>query len=464
VAPLTLARLAPPALVEGAVRLSAAEVAERAARVAGGLRRLGVRAGDVVTFTAPPVLDSVLVFLACWRLGAVAAPLHHRLTDAERSGLVQRLDPRVQLDASTPPLGTAAAADDPGPAAPAVLLATSGSSGRPKIVRHTSGALARKGALMAAAHGLVPSDVVLMPAPLAHVSGLLNGILVPGAAGMTTVLMPRWSAPEGLRLIASERVSFMVGPPTYFVQMRADPGFCAAAVGSLRLLSCGGAGVGADFARQAAQDFDCVVKRTYGSTEAPTVTTSAVGDPPERGWSTDGRPVGDVELRLDGEELLVRGSELMASYDDGGGLDERGWFRTGDRARLEDGWLVCLGRLGDMLIRGGENVDPREVEEVCSRLPGVRQAVVVGYDDEEMGERVGLVVLAAHAPSAAELAAHCAAQGLARFKTPERALALDELPVLTIGKPDRQALRALLQSAGAGQAAAVSPERRSPRR
>lgn len=442
----------PPGLVAGATRLSSGEVEGRAARVAGGLRAAGVRGGDVVAFPAPPGVEAVVAYLACWRIGAVAAPLHHRQSDAERAALVERLRPRVTLPGGAgPPVlpdGEAPPVEDPGPAAIAVLLATSGSSGHPKIVRHTSGGLARKGAQMAAAHGLDAHDTVLMPAPMAHVSGLLNGLLVPGAASMATVLVPRWSAQEALRLIASERVTFMVGPPTYFVQMRGAPGFSTGAVASLRLLSCGGAGVSADFARETAAAFGCVVKRTYGSTEAPTVTTSQVGDPPERGWSTDGRPVGDVELRLDGEELLVRGSELFAGYDDGTGQDEQGWFRTGDRARIEDGWLVCLGRLGDTIIRGGENVDPREVEEVCARLPGVRQAVVVGYPDEEMGERVGLVVLAAQVPSPAAVAAHCRAYGLSRFKTPERVLAVAELPVLTVGKPDRRALRALLEAVG----------------
>jgi cyclohexanecarboxylate-CoA ligase len=310
--------------------------------------------------------------------------------------------------------------------------------------------LAYKGALMAAAHGLTPEDVVLMPAPLAHVSGLLNAVLVPAAAGMRVVLLQRWSAELALELVEREGVTFMVGPPTYFVQMRAEPGFAPSRVASLRLLSCGGAGVTADFARETADVFGCVVKRTYGSTEAPTVTTSYAGDPPDRGWETDGRPVGDVELRVDAEELLVRGSELFSAYDDGTGRDAEGWFRTGDRARVdEDGWLVCLGRLGDTIIRGGENVDPAEVEVVCARLPGVRQAVVVGVPDPVMGERVGLVVVADSAPSSELVREHCAREGLARFKTPEVVLAVRELPTLTVGKPDKATLRGLLTAASA---------------
>ena len=421
--PLTLAALAPPALVEGARRCSSADIAALADE-----RALAYEPGRIVSFDAPPTLDTVTTFHAVWRAGAVAAPLHHRLTERERSQLVERH----------------AAHHESSDSDVAVLLATSGSSGVPKIVRHGGAALARKGAIMAAAHGLTGDDVVLMPAPLAHVSGLLNGILVPGAAGMTTVLMQRWAPDEALDLIEAERVSFMIGPPTFFVQLAAEPSFSSERVASLRLLSCGGAGVTAEWAKQASDTFGAVVKRTYGSTEAPTITTSYAGDPPEVGWETDGRVTGDVELKLDGEELLCRGSELFLSYADGTGRDADGWYRTGDRARIDDGWLVCLGRIGDTIIRGGENVDPVEVEIVCARMPGVRQAVVVGVPDDVMGERIGLAVVADVPIDVNAVRAHCADEGLARFKVPELVVTVAEMPTLTVGKPDKAALRALL--------------------
>ncbi len=424
--PLTLARLAPPALVEGAARYTSAEVAALADERAGAYER-----GQIVAFDGPPSLETVVTYFALWRAGAVAAPLHHRLTERERAHLVERY----------------AAHSEPPGSDVAVLLATSGSSGVPKIVRHGGDGLARKGAIMAAAHGLTPDDVILMPAPLAHVSGLLNGILVPGAAGMTTVLMERWSPSEALELIEADRVSFMIGPPTFFVQLAAEPSFSPERVASLRLLSCGGAGVTAEWAKQASETFGAVVKRTYGSTEAPTITTSYVGDPPEKGWETDGRVTGDVEVRLDGEELLCRGSELFLSYADGSGRDADGWYRTGDRARIEDGWLVCLGRLGDTIIRGGENVDPVEVEIVCARIPGVRQAVVGGVPDDVMGERIGLAVVADAPVDVDAVKAHCAEEGLARFKVPEKVVTVAEMPTLTVGKPDKKVLKALLAAA-----------------
>jgi cyclohexanecarboxylate-CoA ligase len=424
----SLADLPPPHLVDGSSRFSATEVGERADELAAQLEP-----GDYHAFVATSTAQTVITFLACWRAGTVAAPLHARLSEREQD----ELRTRITALPREPGLG--------------VVLATSGSSGRPKLVRHTSAALAYKAQLMADVHALTPTDVVLMPAPLAHVSGLLNGILLPGAARMTTVLMERWSPAAAFDLIGKHAVTFMIGPPTYFVQMMRAPEFSTERVSSVRLISCGGAGVDATFAKRAADAFGATVKRTYGSTEAPTVTTSHAGDPLELGWTTDGRPVGDVELRVDAAtgELSVRGSELFIGYDDpdatAAALTADGWFRTGDRGAINDGWLTVLGRLGETIIRGGENVDPREVEETCATLPGVGQVVVVGYPDDEMGERVGLVVVGRE-PALEEVRTHCQAAGLARFKTPERVLALAEIPVLTVGKPDRAALRALLSA------------------
>ncbi|MDX6285204.1 MAG: cyclohexanecarboxylate-CoA ligase [Frankiales bacterium] len=421
----TLADLPAPRVVDGQVRLHAIDLDEQATDLAKQ-----VEAGTYHPFVAHSHASTIATFLACWRGGATAAPLHSRLTDAEQLALQHRIE-------SLPP--------DP---KLAVVLATSGSSGRPKLVLHASDRLAYKARLMADVHALTTDDVVLMPAPLAHVSGLLNGVLVPAAAGMTTVLMSRWSPEDALDLVEREHVTFMIGPPTYFVQMMGSPRFSAERVASVRLISCGGAGVTPEFAQRAADTFSAVVKRTYGSTEAPTITTSFAGDPMERGWTTDGRAVGDVELRLDpaSDELLVRGRELFTSYGDpemtATAVDSEGWFRTGDRGRIDGDWLIVLGRLGDTIIRGGENVDPREVESVCASLAGVAQVVVVGYPDDEMGERVGLVVVGRE-PTIDEVRAHCAAGGLARFKTPERVVEVSEMPILTVGKPDRVALTRL---------------------
>ena len=154
---------------------------------------------------------------------------------------------------------------------------------------------------------------MLMPAPLAHISGLLNGVLIPGVVPIPVVLMEKWDPNQALSLIEAERVSFMIGPPTFFVSLMRAETFSPARVASLRLISCGGAGVTPAFVEEASEQFRARVKRTYGSTEAPTITTSFADDPPERGAHTDGRVVGEAELHLEPDgELWLRGPELFA--------------------------------------------------------------------------------------------------------------------------------------------------------
>ncbi|MFN8037365.1 MAG: AMP-binding protein [Acidimicrobiia bacterium] len=438
------------------VRLTGIELEHRVAALAGGLRALGVRRRDVVAWQLPNGHEALLLTRACWRLGAVAAPIHHQAGAAEVERMLRTLEPRVALARDdvrgvasrfdTLFAGLPAAAGVARPADLAAVLFTSGSSGAPKAVLHTHRGLAYKARLMNGVHGLHRGDVVLMPAPLAHISGLLNGIAVPGAQPFTTVLMERWDPERALDVIARERVSFMVGPPTFFLGLMGSPRFTPEHVRPLRLVSSGGAGVTPAFVRQASDALGARVKRSYGSTEAPTVATSTADDPAERAAETDGRAVGGAQLRLGrDEELLVRGPELFAGYADPAqtraALD-RGWFRTGDRATIDgDGWLTIVGRLTDTIIRGGENISAAEVEGVLEAHPDVRQAVVVGYPDERLGERVCAFVVGAGGFDLERCREWFTTRGVTRFKTPERVVVLEALPLLASGKPDRAALR-----------------------
>ena len=444
-------------LVEDATRLSGNEVERRVAELAGGLRARGVRRRDVVAWQLPNVLESALLYRACWRLGAVAAPVHHQAGGTEVDRLLGLVDPAIFFAdrhevrrISGPPVIAPPASLVP--ADLAVVLFTSGSTGQPKAVLHTHRGLAYKARLMARAHGLHRSDVVLMPAPLAHISGLLNGVLLPGAAGMRSVLMPKWDPDDAIDLIASERVSFMIGPPTFFVGLMGASRFEPARVESLRLVSSGGAGVSPAFVSEASRRLGCRVKRTYGSTEAPTITTSTPTDKEERARQTDGRPIGEAEVRLGADdELLVRGPELFAGYADAAqtraAMARGGWFRTGDQATIDrDGWVTIVGRLKDVVIRGGENISVAEVEAVLEAHPAVRQAVAVGVPDHRLGERLAAFVVTSKPFDLDACRTWFENQGVARYKTPERIVVLDRLPTLAAGKPDRSALKEIAAS------------------
>ncbi len=262
------------------------DVVGDAPALAAGLRGLGVRRGDVVAWQAPNWPEVARLYRACWQLGAVAAPIHHLAGAAEVERLLAALDATVYLprdDLRSRVADLAAGAEYHGRHARgsdvAVVIWTGGSEGAPKGVLHTHRGLAHKARVMVDAHGLTADDVVLMPAPLAHISGLLNGVLVPGAAGMRSIFMERWDPEDALATIEREGVTFMIGPPTFFVGLMGAPGFSPRRVASLRLVSSGGAGVTPAFVEEATGALGAVVKRSYGSSEAPTITTSHADDP-----------------------------------------------------------------------------------------------------------------------------------------------------------------------------------------
>ena len=329
-------------MVDGPTRLSAVQADGLVAAVAGGLRARGVRRGEAVAWQVPNSLAAAVLTRACWRLGGVAAPVLHSFGAADVEKALTQVEPPLVVelgtDALSDPASLAEALGGPpvtaGPSATrpsdvALVLFTSGSTGVPKAVLHTHRGLSWKAALMAQVHGLGADDAVLMPAPMAHISGMLNGVLLPGAARMRSVLVRRFDAEQALDLVAAERISFLAGPPTFFIAMgTALSGRGNVDVSSVRLISSGGASVTPAFVEDTARTFDCRVKRTYGSTEAPTVTTSRDDDSFEKARDTDGRAVGEVELRVpdpetgthrangDPGELSVRGPEMFAGYAD----------------------------------------------------------------------------------------------------------------------------------------------------
>ncbi|HKY17051.1 MAG TPA: AMP-binding protein [Microthrixaceae bacterium] len=466
-------------VVDGEVRLSGGEMLDRVRRVAGGLRTRGVQRGDVVAFQVPSWWETIALYRACWRLGAIAAPIHHLAAEADVTTMLDAVEPRLVLAAPDTPAAGHDALEvrgdggfegllecqpvktiDASPGDLSVVLFTSGSTGGPKGVLHTHRALAYKASSLLGVHGIDEHDTVLMPAPMAHISGLSNAVMLPGSGGLTSVLMDRWVPERAVDLVRDEGVTFMMGPPTFFQTMMATANFTPEAMATLRLISCGGAGVTAAFVAEASERFGAVVKRTYGSTEAPVVTTWHAGDPPEHAGDCDGRAAGAIRMRTvdpatgadvaGGEpgELWLRGPELFVGYTDPGRTADAvvgDWFRTGDLATIDrDGWLRIVGRIKDIIIRGGENISAAEVEGVLEAHAAVRQAVAVGYPDDRLGERVCAFVVLADGDGfdLDECRQWFEARGITKFKWPERVEVVDEMPVLaSSGKADRAALR-----------------------
>ena len=475
-------------VVDDRERYSTAEVEGRVRAAAAALRDRGAGPDDRVAFRLPTGVDSVVAYRACWRIGAVAVALHpvsgtdlltralgqvrptitvvesgsrsipgtqtlamHELTgpgddvDADRAESSVDHGPHAVGVTDAPAGGRAVDWSDD---ADAVVMFTSGSTGLPKGVLHTHRSLACKVGQLAEAHRLTRADCALVPSPLAHVAGLLHGVLIPGALGMKTVLMRRWDPEEALELIERESVTYMVGPPTLFASLMDCDSFSPSRTVSLRMISCGGASVTPAFCRRAAATLDVVVKRSYGSTEAPTIATSRHDDPPAKMIETDGRAFEPARLAVDAHgELWVSGPELARGYLDDQATAEAfvdGWFRTGDLATLEDGWVTITGRLGDRIIRSGENISAAEVEQHLEAHPAVLQAAAVAEPHERLGERVAAFVVAPGGFGLEACRTWFAQRGAARYITPERIEVVAELPVLKSGKVDRKQLQATL--------------------
>jgi non-ribosomal peptide synthetase component E (peptide arylation enzyme) len=261
----------------------------------------------------------------------------------------------------------------------------------------------------------------------------------------------------------------MISTPVFMRTMIDHPKFTAAETASVRLFSLGGAGVAPSMVREGAAAFGCWCKRTYGSTEYPTLTTGRFGDAPEHDATTDGPLIGAAELRIvdpktlddmpvgSPGELLARGPEMFVGYLDAS-LDEDafvddGWFRTGDLAVYDGEYLTIVDRLKDIIIRGGENISAQEVEALLVTHPAVTEAACVAYPDPVMGEKVCAYVIAAPGaePTLRDLRDHLLARGLARFKLPERLALRATLPRTASGKVQKSPLRDELRAQPLGE-------------
>ncbi|OJZ76161.1 hypothetical protein BRW65_01665 [Mycobacterium paraffinicum] len=461
------------------IRLSTTDLRAAVRRVAGWLRKRGVQPGDAVAFQLPNGPDAVVLYLATWWAGALAVPFHESLTSVEAHRVTERLhgvallvaDPESalarQADVKLPAGGTAhlgaqLAGPEPAcrPADAAVVLTTSGSSGVPKSVIHSHRSLSAKARQLAALHGTSIDDAVLVPAPLSHMAGLLHAVLHPLGAGAKAVIMPRWNAARGLQLVRDEGVTMLFGPPIFTLGIAAADGFTPDSVASVRLVSSGATAITESYVRDVSQQFGAVVKRTYGSTEAPVACTSYPDDDPERFWRTDGRPAPGTELQIrdasgkvlgpnECGEIWLRGPELCDGYLDADVTASTfvdGWMRTRDLGTVDDeGFLSVSGRMSGLIIRGGMNISSREVEAALEGHPAIRQAVVLGYHDDVYGERIAAFIVTAEHFDRSRCVEWFAEHGVAKYKVPDRIVTLDEIPVLSsYQKPDINALRALI--------------------
>ena len=457
-------------------------------------------AGSVVSFMLPNWHEAAVIYLAATLAGMTVNPILPSLRDREllfilkdsgsrlifvpttlrQQNYVEMLS-RVTAQLDSPPQ-VVVLRGDPGPHtsyeslfqhetggkpfpvldpnAVRMILYTSGTTGRAKGVLHSHNSIH---ALICQIrdHWLVePGDKFLVPSPIGHIGGSIYAFECPLLLGTTAVLMDRWNADDAVKLVETERCTHMAGATPFLEQMLSAARLAGTHLPSLKLFVCGGASVAPSLIRTAAAYFErAVVTRVYGSTEVPITTVGATGHhDAQHAADTDGRAglaeiklVGHNAARADEGEILARGPQMLLGYlhpeDDAVAFDSEGYFKTGDIARRVDGeYLVVTGRAKDIIIRNGENISPKEVEDILIGHPDIAEVAIVGLPDPRTGERACAVIVSKSppGPDVASLRSFLDAQGVATFKVPEHVVIWDALPKNDAGKVLKAQIRAAL--------------------
>jgi acyl-coenzyme A synthetase/AMP-(fatty) acid ligase len=355
------------------------------------------------------------------------------------------------------------------PNAVKLLMYTSGTTGRPKAVLHSHNSIHADGMHMRAAMNLGAADTVFCPSPLTHVSGYLWILNMPWLAGIPAVSIEQWHADLAISILRKQRCSVMIGATPFLRELVACIEDGGDTLTSLRHYVCGGAAVPPSLIYRAADSLpNCIPWRTFGSTETTTLTRGPASRADIRlGAETDGRicsaeikvldPVTGAETPAGQEgELLVRGPGMMLGYtdeaDNAAAYDAEGFFRMGDLVRIIEGdHIVCTGRAKDLIIRAGENISAKEIEDVLLDSPRIAEAAVVSMPSARTGEAICafLVMRPGESIDLPEIDTMFRHAGLARQKTPEHLQLIDALPKTAAGKIRKDVLRKMAASIGA---------------
>ncbi|GEO80507.1 malonate--CoA ligase [Pararhodospirillum oryzae] len=476
---------APMLISPDGTRLSHGEAHHLAGRLARGLATCGAVPGDRVSVRADKSPTSVLLYLACLRGGFVYVPFNTAYTEDELAYLIGDAEPAVMvgrpedeafLNAQAARHGARAvltlAADGGGsvrdlmasercegapadlrPDDLAAMLYTSGTTGKPKGAMLTQDNLAANGLALAEAWRFQADDVLLHALPLFHAHGLFVACHTTWLAGASMLWLPGFDRDRVLDLLPQATV--FMGVPTFYTRLLADPRLTAERVAGMRLFVSGSAPLLAETHRAFEERTGKAILERYGMTETG-MNTSNPYDGPRRPGAV-GPALPGVSVRVVDEEgaevpaetvgdVQVKGRNVMKGYWK---LPEKtreeftadGWFKTGDVGRIDaEGYLHIVGRAKDLIISGGYNVYPKEVEDVIDALDGVVESAVVGVPHPDFGEVGVAVVVTRGAVDEAKVLAHCKAH-LANYKVPKNAFFVVDLPRNTMGKVQKALLR-----------------------
>ncbi|MEU2037067.1 class I adenylate-forming enzyme family protein [Nocardia niwae] len=466
-----------PCIADDREQLDNQEFEKRVRASAAVLSANGVREGDVVALVLPNRLEFVVILFAAWRLGAAVTPVkpdstfeevRYQIDDCRAKVVVTEggrgagtLDVREVAGLGPEIPGPESVPVDPGAAA--LIIYTSGTTGQPKGVVLDHANIAAMCEMLVEALALDDTDHSLLVLPLFHVNGIVVGVVSPLLAGGRATIAGRFSASAFFGIVERVRPTYFSAVPAIYAMLVAQPEDTVPDNSSLRRVICGAAPMPAELIARFEKRFGVPIVEGYGLSEG---TCASTLNPPEglRKPGTVGRPLpGQTVAIMDAGgrvvpagtrgEVVIRGANVMRGYLGRPEATARtvvdGWLHTGDVGYFDpDGYLVLVDRIKDMILRGGENIYPKEIENVLHAHPAVLEAAVVGAPDPILGEVpvAQVVTMPGARVDAAELVEYCR-RSLARAKVPVSIGLTDALPRNAVGKIDKRMLRALVADA-----------------
>ncbi|HCO5924491.1 medium-chain fatty-acid--CoA ligase [Escherichia coli] len=462
----------------------------------------GIESGDRIAFQLPGWCEFTVIYLACLKIGAVSVPLLPSWREAELVWVLNKcqakmffaptlfkqtrpVDLILPLQNQLPQLQQIVGVDKLAPATSslslsqiiadntslttaitthgdelAAVLFTSGTEGLPKGVMLTHNNILASERAYCARLNLTWQDVFMMPAPLGHATGFLHGVTAPFLIGARSVLLDIFTTDACLALLEQQRCTCMLGATPFVYDLLNVLEKQPADLSALRFFLCGGTTIPKKVAREC-QQRGIKLLSVYGSTESSPHAVVNLDDPLSRFMHTDGYAAAGVEIKVvddarktlppgcEGEEASRGPNVFMGYFDEpeltARALDEEGWYYSGDLCRMDEaGYIKITGRKKDIIVRGGENISSREVEDILLQHPKIHDACVVAMSDERLGERsCAYVVLKAphHSLSLEEVVAFFSRKRAAKYKYPEHIVVIEKLPRTTSGKIQKFLLR-----------------------
>ncbi|HBN7117073.1 TPA: medium-chain fatty-acid--CoA ligase [Escherichia coli] len=462
----------------------------------------GIESGDRIAFQLPGWCEFTVIYLACLKIGAVSVPLLPSWREAELVWVLNKcqakmffaptlfkqtrpVDLILPLQNQLPQLQKIVGVDKLAPATSslslsqiiadntplttaitthcdelAAVLFTSGTEGLPKGVMLTHNNILASERAYCARLNLTWQDVFMMPAPLGHATGFLHGVTAPFLIGARSVLLDIFTPDACLALLEQQRCTCMLGATPFVYDLLNLLEKQPADLSALRFFLCGGTTIPKKVAREC-QQRGIKLLSVYGSTESSPHAVVNLDDPLSRFMHTDGYAAAGVEIKVvddarktlppgcEGEEASRGPNVFMGYFDEpeltARALDEEGWYYSGDLCRMDEaGYIKITGRKKDIIVRGGENISSREVEDILLQHPKIHDACVVAMPDERLGERsCAYVVLKAphHSLSLEEVVAFFSRKRVAKYKYPEHIVVIEKLPRTASGKIQKFLLR-----------------------